>query len=52
MHTVDKASDLITRERKRSLLTSTNFTITRKPFDDDVVKSLPIPPLLMIIIIV
>jgi hypothetical protein len=46
IHTVHQPSDWIERDRKRPAKTSTNPTITRKPFGDESVKKLSIPRLI------
>ena len=42
VHTVDKATDLIERERRRPNKSSTNAVIARQPFGKDVRKTLSI----------
>jgi Transposase IS4 len=43
VHIVDKATDLIERERRRPNKSSTNVAIARQPFGDEVRKPLSIP---------
>ena len=43
VHTVDKATDLVKRERRRLNKSSTNANIARQPFREEIRKTLSIP---------